>query len=85
MTKAYLLGALHDGTVRRLTYRIGQKDQKYIKFLVKGIKASGQNAWMYDIIDEKTRFVLATRITYTRTTHDAEMLMERAEKRAGKG
>jgi len=39
---------------------------------------------MYDIIDEKTRFVLATRITYTRTTHDAEMLMERAEKRAAK-
>lgn len=48
------------------------------------LKIGGQNVWMYDIIDEKTRFVLATRITYTRTTHDAEMLMERAEKRAGK-
>ncbi len=47
MTKAYLLGALHDGTVRRLTYRIVQKDQEYIKFLVKGIKSLGQNAWMY--------------------------------------
>jgi putative transposase len=48
------------------------------------LKIGGQNVWMYDIIDEKTRFVLATRITYTRTTHDAEMLMEKAEKRAGK-
>jgi len=26
MTKAYLLGALHDGTVKRLTYHIGQKE-----------------------------------------------------------
>lgn len=47
MTKAYLLGALHDGTVRRLTCRIVQKDQEYIKFLVEGIKTLGQNAWMY--------------------------------------
>jgi intein-encoded DNA endonuclease-like protein len=47
MSKAYLLGALHDGTVRRLTYRIVQKDQEYIKFLVKEIKNLGFNAWMY--------------------------------------
>ena len=53
MTKAYLLGALHDGTVRRLTYRIGQKDQEYVKFLAKGIKALGQNAWIYK--EGKTR------------------------------
>ncbi len=53
MTKAYLLGALHDGTVRKLTYRIAQKDQEYIKFLVKGIKELGFNAWMYK--EGKTR------------------------------
>ena len=47
MTKAYLLGALHDGTVRKLTYRIVQKDQEYIKFLIKEIKDLGFNAWMY--------------------------------------
>jgi DNA-binding transcriptional regulator WhiA len=47
MTKAYLLGALHDGTVRRLTYRIVQKDKEYIEFLVKGIRILGQKAWMY--------------------------------------
>src|SRR3990167_11090922 len=47
MTKPYLLGALHDGTVRKLTYRIVQKDREYIEFLLKGIKNLGQKAWMY--------------------------------------
>jgi transposase-like protein len=44
----------------------------------------GKNVWMYDIIDEQTRFLLATRITTARTTKDAQLLMEQAEKRAGK-
>ncbi|OGY13650.1 MAG: hypothetical protein A3A62_03215 [Candidatus Blackburnbacteria bacterium RIFCSPLOWO2_01_FULL_44_43] len=47
MTKAYLLGAMHDGTVRKLTYRIVQKDKVYIEFLMKEIQKLGQNAWMY--------------------------------------
>ncbi len=47
MTKSYLLGALHDGTVRKITYRIGQKDRRYIEFLLKGIQNLGQKAWMY--------------------------------------
>ncbi len=51
--QAYLLGALHDGTVRKLTYRIVQKDQEYIEFLVKEIKNLGQKAWMYK--EGKTR------------------------------
>jgi intein-encoded DNA endonuclease-like protein len=53
MTRAYLLGALHDGTVRKLTYRIVQKDQEYIQFLVKGIQNLGSKAWMYK--EGKTR------------------------------
>ena len=53
MTKAYLLGALHDGTARRLTYRIVQKDRVYIEFLVKEIKRLGRKAWMYQ--EGKTR------------------------------
>src|SRR3989344_7647894 len=47
MTKAYLLGALHDGTVRKLTYRIVQKDRGYIEFLVNEIRKLSQKAWMY--------------------------------------
>jgi len=45
---------------------------------------SGQNIWMYDIIDRDTRFLFATRFTTSRTTKDAQILMERAEKCAGK-
>src|SRR3990167_954025 len=47
MTKAYLFGALHDGTERKLTYRIVQKDLEYIEFLAKEIKNLGQKAWTY--------------------------------------
>ncbi len=47
MTKAYLLGAMHDGTVRKITYRIVQKDQEYIEFIISGIQNLGQKAWMY--------------------------------------
>ncbi len=53
MTKAYLLGALHDGTTRKKTYRISQKYQAYIEFLTKGIHNLGYNAWMYK--EGKTR------------------------------
>lgn len=47
MTKAYLLGALHDATERKTTYRIAQKSKAYIEFLAKGIKSLGRRAWMY--------------------------------------
>lgn len=47
------------------------------------LKIDGQNVWMYDIIDEKTRFLLATRITTSRTIKDAQALMEKAARRAG--
>jgi putative transposase len=40
--------------------------------------------WFYDIIDRDTRFLLASRVTLSRTTVDAEMLMKDAEKCAGK-
>ena len=40
--------------------------------------------WFYDLIDEKTRFLLASRVALSRTTHDAEMLMREAYKRTSK-
>ena len=40
--------------------------------------------WFYDVIDRDTRFLLASRVALSRTTHDAEILMEKAAKRAGK-
>ena len=40
--------------------------------------------WLWDIIDDKTRYLLATRISRSRTTQDAQMLYDRAVKTAGK-
>jgi transposase-like protein len=44
----------------------------------------GKNVWFWDIIDEKTRFLLASRVSLTRTSKDAESLMRKASERAGK-
>lgn len=48
------------------------------------IKVAGQNLWYWDIIDEKTRFLLASHLSRTRTTLDAATIMRRAWQRAGK-
>ena len=55
MTKAYLLGALHDATERKNTYRISQKSSGYVEFLAKGIQSLGRKAWTYK--EGKTRDV----------------------------
>jgi putative transposase len=47
--------------------------------LDKGIKV-----WFWDIIDADTRFLLASRVSLTRTTEDAKRLVQDAVKRAGK-
>jgi hypothetical protein len=47
ITKAYLLGMLHDGTKRKTTYRIAQKGPAFAKMLVQGIKRLGGRAWFY--------------------------------------
>lgn len=44
----------------------------------------GINIWFWDIIDTKTRFLLASRASRTRGTHDAQALMQAAYRRAGK-
>ncbi|MBI4180511.1 MAG: DDE-type integrase/transposase/recombinase [Chloroflexi bacterium] len=57
-------------------------DETYIQTDVKGTDPKGVVFW--DIIDAKTRFLLASRVTTTRSTQDAKQLMELAAKRAGK-
>lgn len=44
----------------------------------------GKNIWLWDIIDTKTRFLIATHMSYTRTSNDAEQLMKLAYERTGK-
>jgi transposase-like protein len=48
------------------------------------INLDGKDIWLWDIIDTKTRFLLATHMSYTRTSKDAESLMKQAYERTGK-
>ena len=47
MSKAYILGALHDGCVRKYTYRIAQKYPEYVNYLACLIRSFGYRAWVY--------------------------------------
>ena len=49
-----------------------------------GINVGNRNVWLWDIIDAKTRYLLASHISLARTTEDAQILMEKAIERAGK-
>jgi putative transposase len=48
------------------------------------VDIDGKNIWFWDIIDAKTRFLIASHMSYTRTTKDAEALMRQAYNRMGK-
>jgi putative transposase len=48
------------------------------------IDIDGKNVWFWDIIDTKTRYLIASHMSYTRTSKDAEELMKQAYKRTGK-
>ncbi len=48
------------------------------------IDLDGKNIWLWDIIDTKTRFLITTHMSYTRTTKDAQQLMKQAYERTGK-
>lgn len=48
------------------------------------VKIGGQNLWLWDLIDSETRYLLASRLSTSRTTRDAQILMDRAKKTAGK-
>ena len=45
---------------------------------------NGHNVWFWDVIDSKTRFLLASRVSFNRTTEHAKRLFEEAYKRAGR-
>jgi putative transposase len=44
----------------------------------------GKNVWFWDIIDADTRFLLASRVSISRTAQDAKSLIQDAVKKAGK-
>lgn len=48
------------------------------------IHGSKRDLWFWDIIDSKSRYLLASHISNTRTTEDARELIQKAIQRAGK-
>ncbi len=48
------------------------------------IDLDGKNVWFWDIIDAKTRFLIASHMSFTRSTRDAQELMKQAYERTGK-
>jgi transposase-like protein len=44
----------------------------------------GVKVWFWDVIDTDTRFLLASRVSLTRTTNDVKRLIQEAVKKAGK-
>jgi putative transposase len=48
------------------------------------LNIKGVDVWLWDIIDDDTRFLLASKMSYRRTKEDAKTLFELAYKRAGK-
>ena len=48
------------------------------------LKVGGRNIWFFDVIDKKTRYLLASRLTESRATKEAALVMNEAKRRAGK-
>lgn len=47
ITKAYILGLLHDATVRKTTFRVATKSKKFADFIKSQIALLGGRAWIY--------------------------------------
>ncbi len=58
ITKAYMLGLLHDATERKTTYRIGQKNKQLIQSVAKFIKKFGCGAWIYKEGKDRDMYIL---------------------------
>ena len=48
------------------------------------LKVGGKKIWFFDVIDKKTRYLLASRLATSRTIKEAALVMNEARRRAGK-
>jgi len=48
------------------------------------LKVGGRNIWFFDVIDGKTRYLLASRLSESRTTKEAALVMNEARRKADK-
>jgi intein/homing endonuclease len=47
ISKAYLIGLLHDATARKTTFRIATKSKDFAEVIQRGIANLGRKAWIY--------------------------------------
>ena len=47
ISKAYIVGILHDATERHTTLRVSQKSLEFVEMVANGIRSLGGNAWTY--------------------------------------
>jgi len=73
--QSYLLGAMHDGTVRPRTLRISQREQDYVLSLRRRIIASGGRAWTYKEGKERNVYV----VEFSRTFLDGHQIRTRQD------
>lgn len=81
--KAYLLGALHDGTFSsNKRFRISQKGVQWLKVLKRMLKLIGYNSWIYQ--EGKTRkvFVLETLAKFLNFSFDPLNLKNQEEQKS---
>lgn len=47
VTKAYLMGLIHDATEHRLTFRIAQKNEELLRYLSREMVFLDMKSWIY--------------------------------------
>ncbi len=82
--KAYLFGAMHDGTIRHhdRRYRIAQKGTGWLIAIQKMLKNVGYNSWIYKEGKDRDVFVLESVAPIFREAFDPNSLSTIDEKRA---
>jgi len=76
LSKSYLMGAMHDGTIRRRTLRICQREESYVLFLRDMIRRLGFGAWCYR--EGKTRELYV--VEFSRAVLESHMVRTRRDK-----
>lgn len=79
--KAYLLGALHDGTFSsNERFRISQKGTSWLKFLQRLFSRLGYNSWIYKEGSDREVYVLETLADFLDFRFDPLRLKNKREK-----
>jgi len=79
--KAYLLGALHDGTLNKgKRFRFSQKGNEWLKLLQTLFKKIGYNSWLYREGKKRDVYVLETLADFLEIRFNPNNLIRKEEK-----